>query len=435
LSGAVISPDAHPRLREFAQAVRYSPTEVLTIDADRIVTSHNRSSSYTYGYKMPTIVGHTAEEVLPDDETRESRLEFIDRVLSGEQVPPFEQRRLTADGQPVYVEIYGAPIMDDTGAIVGMFASARDTTEERVGLAAREQTARQLSQSFQAVPIGVLMTDLEGRATRVNRAMCRLLGRVEEDLLGAPFGLLSDPAGPPVDSDPAQFGVADPAEFDIRTRRYEHPDGYEVWVELFVSLVTDADGAPTHYVIQGQDITQRHEREQRLQYMVDHDPLTGLLNRRGFDQSLRERLRRADPVAPKGALLLIDIDGFKRFDHARGHRAADQAVKEIAATLTSSRHEFSLVGRLGGDSFLVFLEGVARTHAELIALELSPQITAAAGRVFSDPQAPVTASIGIAFPGRNDRDAAGDLLEHAVSAMYAAKGWGGDRYAVYSAEE
>lgn len=431
----VISPDAHPRLREFAQAVRYSPTEVLTIDVDRVVTSHNRSSSYTYGYKLPTIVGYTAEEVLPDDETRESRLEFIDRVLSGEQVPPFEQRRLTADGQPVYVELYGAPIMDDTGVIVGMFASARDTTEQRIGLAARDQAARQLSQSFQAVPIGVLMTDLEGRATRVNRSMCRLLGRVEEDLLGAPFELLSDPTGPTVGSDPTQVAIADEAGLALRVRRYEHPDGYEVWVELFVSLIADADGAPTHYVIQGQDITQRHEREQRLQYMVDHDPLTGLLNRRGFDQSLREQLRKADPVAPKGALLLIDIDGFKRFDHARGHRAADQAVKEIAAALTSSRHRFTLVGRLGSDSFLVFLEGVTRTHAELIALELSGQITAAAARVFSDPQAPVTASIGIAFPAKNGRDAADDLMEHAVSAMYAAKGWGGNRYAVYSPEQ
>lgn len=431
----MISPDAHPRLREFAQAVRYSPTEVLTLDADRVVTSHNRSSSYTNGYKLPIIVGHTAEEVLPDDETRASRLEFVDRVLSGEQVPPFEQRRLTADGKPVYVEVYGGPILDDDGTIVGMFASARDMTEERNGRATRERAARQLSQSFQAAAIGVLMTDLEGRVTRVNRAMCRLLGRIEGDLLDAPFEPLGDPVGPAVDDALSLPGAADDIGLDIRTRPYEHPDGYEIWVELFISLVTDADGAPSHYVIQGQDITQRREREQRLEYMVDHDPLTGLLNRRGFDKGLRELLLKADPIAPKGALLLIDIDGFKRFDHARGHRAADQAVKGIAVALTSSRCEVTLVGRLGTDSFLVFLEGVERTHAELIALELSPEITAAGERVSRDPEAPVTASIGIAFPDKHGRAAADDLMEHVVSAMYAAKAWGGNRYAIYSDED
>jgi diguanylate cyclase (GGDEF)-like protein len=222
---------------------------------------------------------------------------------------------------------------------------------------------------------------------------------------------------------------------DIRTTRYEHPDGYELWVELFVSLVTDADGAPSHYVIQGQDVTERHEREQRLQYMVDHDPLTGLLNRRGFDHGLRERLRAADPQGPRGALLLVDIDGFKRVNQAHGHRAADQAVKEIAAALTSSRHNFSLVGRLGSDSFLIFLDGIERTHAELIALELSSEITAAGRRVFSDPGAAVTASIGIAFPESDGRDAAEELLEHAAGALYAAKAWGGNRYAVYSEEQ
>jgi diguanylate cyclase (GGDEF)-like protein/PAS domain S-box-containing protein len=431
----VISPDAHPRVREFAQAVRYSPTEVTTLDADRVFTSHNRSSSYTNGYRVPIIVGHTAEEVLPDDETRAGRLEFITRVLSGEQVAPFEQRRLTADGQPVYVEVYGGPIVDDDGNIVGMFASARDMTEERNGRAARERAARQLSQSFQAAAIGVLMTDLEGRVTRVNRAMCRLLGRLEEDLLGGPFELLADLAGSPADKALKRPDGSDEIALDIRTKPYEHPDGYEIWVELFISLVTDADGAPSHYVVQGQDITQRREREQRLEYMVDHDPLTGLLNRRGFDNGLRELLRKADPVAPKGALLSIDIDGFKRFNHARGHRAADQAVKEIATALTSSMSEAALVGRLGTDSFLVFLAGVERTHAELIALELSPEITAAGERVFRDPEAPVTASIGIAFPDKHSRDAADDLMEQAVSAMYAAKAWGGNRYAVYSGEE
>jgi diguanylate cyclase (GGDEF)-like protein/PAS domain S-box-containing protein len=408
---------------------------VVTLDADRVVTSHNRSSSHIYGYRVAPIVGHTVEEVLPNDDTRASRLEFVSRVLSGEQVPPFEQRRLTADGRPVYVELYGGPIVDDDGKIVGMFASERDMTEERNGRAARERAARQLSQSFQAAAIGVLITDLEGRVTRVNRAMCRLLGRPEEDLLGTPFELLEDPLGPKVDEARARSHAADDVGLDVWTTAYAHPDGYETWIELVISLVVDADGAPSHYVIQGQDITQRHEHEQRLEYMVDHDPLTGLRNQRGFDHGLRELLRRADPIAPKGALLLIDIDGFKRFDHARGHRAADQAVKEIAMALTSSRPETTLVGRLGTDSFLVFLEGVERTHAELIALELSPEITAAGERVFRDPRAPVTASIGIAFPDKHDRDAADDLMEHAVSAMYAAKAWGGNRYAIYSGEE
>lgn len=81
------------------------------------------------------------------------------------------------------------------------------------------------------------------------------------------------------------------------------------------------------------------------------------------------------------------------------------------------------------------LDGVERTQTELIALELAQEIAAAGERIFREPEPPVTASVGIAFPDKHGRDVADELMEHAVSAMYAAKAWGGNRYAIYSAED
>jgi diguanylate cyclase (GGDEF)-like protein/PAS domain S-box-containing protein len=429
----LISPDAHPRLREFAEAVKHSPSEVFTVNAQRVVTSHNRSSSRAYGYTVANIVGHTAEAVLPNDETRAARLDFVNRVLSGERVPAFEQRRLSADGRVAYVEIYGGPVMDDAGAIVGMFASARDVTGERAERAAREQIERELRQSFEAALMGVLFVDLEGRVTRVNRALCTMLGRPQEELVAITFYELIDPEDRDAARESWRLMTSDQIGFDIRTMRYRHPDGYSIWVELSVSLVTDADGNPLHYVVQVQDITERQEYEERLRYMVDHDPLTGLLNRRGFDHGLRDYLRERDPLNPIGALLVIDLDNFKQHNDTHGHQAGDQMLKKIAAALTAVLPDEHLVGRLGGDEFGVLLAGVDEAESERAAGTLSLEIAAAVERAGVDPFRPVTASIGLAFPNLRDPNPADDLMERADNAMYVAKARGRNRNSVYTA--
>src|SRR5678815_3093749 len=106
------------------------------------------------------------------------------------------------------------------------------------------------------------------------------------------------------------------------------------------------------------EIAQRAELEQRLEYLVDHDPLTGLYNRHRFEEALTEEVSRASRYQSGGAVLLIDLDHFKDVNDTLGHQAGDQLLKTIAAVLKGCVRHTDIVARLGGDEFGILLRHV-----------------------------------------------------------------------------
>jgi diguanylate cyclase len=158
----------------------------------------------------------------------------------------------------------------------------------------------------------------------------------------------------------------------------------------------------------------------RLAHLAAHDPLTGLANRALFADRLDRALARARREGRPGALLLLDLDGFKAINDARGHAAGDRALVAVAGRLRGCVREVDTVARLGGDEFLVVLDGV---EAAAEARRVAGRIRAALAeplRLDGDG-APLAlgASIGVAvFAGR---EAPADLLRRADGAMYVAK--------------
>ena len=110
---------------------------------------------------------------------------------------------------------------------------------------------------------------------------------------------------------------------------------------MTVSLVRDDKGQPLYFISQTVDISERKAHERRLKELVDHDFLTGLFNRRHFEQELAKEIRRAARYGPTGAVLLIDLDHFKAVNDQFGHQAGDDLLKSVAATLRHGvdRHE------------------------------------------------------------------------------------------------
>src|SRR5690606_633739 len=167
--------------------------------------------------------------------------------------------------------------------------------------------------------------------------------------------------------------------------------------------------------------------EQRIQRMATHDGLTGLPNRVHFT----ERLEMAIETETKPfAVLFIDLDGFKPVNDSLGHAAGDALLREIGARIRGALRGDDVVGRLGGDEFIVLLRNIAQPCeaarvAEKIRL-LVKQPMRMDGHVLG-----VTPSIGIAIHP-DDGDTAAGLLRAADFAMYEAKRSGKDRYAFFS---
>ena len=217
----------------------------------------------------------------------------------------------------------------------------------------------------------------------------------------------------------------------VDEKRYLRPDGTIVWVARSVTLVRDADGEPLHFLDQTQDITERRRFERELRQLADHDPLTGLFNRRRFEQELDRHVAEVARYGPRGALLVLDLDHFKYVNDALGHHAGDALILSVAALLQDRLRDSDTIARLGGDEFAVLLPNADRREAEHVAGVVVKAVREEATVVAGDRRRRVTTSIGIAPFGRSDLNGE-ELLIEADLAMYEAKEAGRNRFAVVS---
>ncbi|MCW3040734.1 MAG: hypothetical protein JWM31_2639 [Solirubrobacterales bacterium] len=181
------------------------------------------------------------------------------------------------------------------------------------------------------------------------------------------------------------------------------------------------------------DVTERNAVYQRLQHLADHDPLTGLVNRRRFEQEVDRHLALCRRYGPRGAVLLIDIDHFKYVNDTLGHGAGDELIAQIADALRQRLRESDVIARLGGDEFAVLLPQVDLAGATAVADSLVRGLRGHARGTADGRLRRVTASIGLALPGEEEISA-DELLTRADLAMYDAKEAGRDRAEIYRDE-
>jgi diguanylate cyclase (GGDEF)-like protein/PAS domain S-box-containing protein len=291
----------------------------------------------------------------------------------------------------------------------------------------REVQAR-FESAFTSAPIGMALVDMDGRWLQVNDALCRITGHTREALMATTLPAITHPEDVDRDAGSMQDLVLGTIPSFQVEKRYRHAWGHYLWVLLTVSLVRDDRGRPLHLVKQVQDISERKELAARLEYLIDHDFLTGLFNRRRFQQELSHEAERVSRYGGNGAVLMIDLDHFKDVNDAFGHKAGDDLLKGIAGALKHRVRQTDLVARVGGDEFAMLLPEADADQAQIVA----DGIVKALGRevaVVGERAIHVTASVGVAlFDGLG----AAELLEFADLAMYDAKQGGRNRIAVYS---
>ncbi len=180
------------------------------------------------------------------------------------------------------------------------------------------------------------------------------------------------------------------------------------------------------------DVTERRALEQELERLSQRDPLTGVYNRRRFDEELSARLTQARHQDRGGALLLIDLDRFRRINDELGHAAGDLALREVARVLDENtrgadvvgRDAHGIVARVGGDEFAILLNDIGPVEAAVVGKRLVAALDAVE-LSFKGAPVPLAVSVGVApFDGRDTLDADA-LLGLADRAMYVVKADGG----------
>jgi diguanylate cyclase (GGDEF)-like protein/PAS domain S-box-containing protein len=292
----------------------------------------------------------------------------------------------------------------------------------------REVQAR-FESAFTSAPIGMALVDMDGRWLQVNDALCRITGHSREALLATTLPAITHPEDVGRDAGSMQdLVLGNIPSFHVE-KRCRHAWGHYLWVLLTVSLVRDDRGRPLYFVKQVQDISERKELAARLEYLIDHDFLTGLYNRRRFQQELSHEAERVSRYGGNGAVLMIDLDHFKDVNDAFGHKAGDDLLKGVAGALKHRVRQTDLVARVGGDEFAMLLPEADADQAQIVADGIVKALSREVA-VLGERSIHVTASVGVAlFDGLG----AAELLEFADLAMYDAKQEGRNRVAVYSA--
>lgn len=415
---------------------------IIVFGADGAITYASPACRELIGYEPEEIVGREPRELVhPDD-----RLEVVAArrgVNSQGGTVTVTVRLRHRDGHDVWIEARVRRVLDPrTGEPVEGQAIVRDVSERVSAEAALRESVERIAAAelrfrtaFEAAPIGMALSDLDGRFIQVNDALCAITGYTREELEELGFADLSHPADANRDAEMMSSLLSGEQSTFWMEQRFVDVVGQVVWVAVHATLVRAADGTPQHFLGQIQDVSERVRYEAQLQHMADHDPLTGLLNRRSFESELDQHIARVERYGAEGAALVLDIDRFKHINDTLGHNVGDELIVKVAQTLRTRLRDSDVLARLGGDEFAVLIPrgGVEEAQAvaeSVLAAVRAQSVVTAAGRRRS-----ITASIGIALFGEIERLSAEDVLVNADLAMYDAKEAGRDRAATYSSHE
>ncbi len=262
---------------------------------------------------------------------------------------------------------------------------------------------------------GIVITT-HGRIVDANNSFLNLVRASREELLGKP-----------VENSILERGYSQTGNDDALLSPYDRSEAFPVEVR---SRSLSEDKSETVYAIR--DLREQRRAEEEIRHLAQHDATTQLLNRNAFMNRLDMMLERASTEQEPAALLFIDLDLFKNVNDVHGHRAGDHVIMEVASRLRTVMKGTTIIGRVGGDEFVVAIYGGAQPKdaaqcAHNIIEELQREI------IFEEQQIEISASVGVSlFP--DDTDSASDLVAFADMALYRAKKSGRNTACFFSHE-
>jgi diguanylate cyclase (GGDEF)-like protein/PAS domain S-box-containing protein len=399
-----------------------SPECMLLVDHDGIILFANQVAARIFDYPITELIGLDVDALVPKLSRAGHSRQRAEYMKTLHPLPIGHNNRLAAvrkDGSEFPVEISLSPIELDNRMTV--IACVIDITERKQF----EQKLQLSATVYRAIGEAIMIADVNNRIVAINPAFTQLTGYTEQEAVGRSTKLLKS----------GRHDIAfyrDMWHTLEKTGRWQgevwnrRKNGEEYFEWLMINTIYDSTGHVQQRIAIFSDITDQKLAEQTIWKQANFDPLTGLPNRRLFQDRLEQGIKKNHRTGLPMALMLLDLDRFKEVNDTLGHDMGDILLTEGARRLISCVRETDTVARLGGDEFTIILSELDNPgNVERVAQDILKKL--AEPFHLKHEVAYVSASIGITFYP-DDGEGIDTLLKNADQAMYASKNQGRNRY-------
>ncbi|TVQ33911.1 MAG: diguanylate cyclase [Wenzhouxiangella sp.] len=319
-------------------------------------------------------------------------------------------------------------VRDRSGKITSLTGVGRDITARVEAESALARSQDKLDLALETGGIGFYTVTLADRSIEIDDRYLQILGyqpgQLQLDWSSWQARLHPEDRDRSVRlTEKYLFEAGTPLEIEYRIR---HRDGHWIWIlDRAEKAEVDESGQLLTMVGLIQDITRRKRTELKLAYLVRHDELTGLLNRRGIAAVARRQRALSNRDGRPCAFAMVDLDHFKRVNDTLGHEAGDEVLRQVGKLLKQSVRDSDWVGRWGGEEFLVVLPLCSLEEA-VVSLERVRQAVAARPLRVDQDEVAITISAGVTITRDSERDL-DEVIDRADQALYRAKESGRNR--------
>ncbi|MGW4120573.1 diguanylate cyclase domain-containing protein [Nocardia sp. NPDC004711] len=416
------SANAEQLAQRYRSLVDYSPDGVVVHERGTVVYANPAMLRLLAAADPDDVIGQPVTNFVE----RSSVPPMLDRIrrltIAGTASDPAEMTLMRCDGGCVDVETVS--VLTAWHEHLAYQVVVRDLTAQRRAEAAQQRAEQFFTTVVSQLEEGVVVIDRHGRIESANPAARRIFGYDSDDLVGThiydiPLSLLDANAQPmPTSWYPVIRTLATGETVTRFVFGLDRPDGQRRWLSANSRLLNPSD-PESAAVSSFNDITEFRASRRQLEYQATHDPLTGLANRALVLSRLAAALGTTETL-PVSSVLFIDLDGFKAINDTLGHAIGDTVLQIVAQRLQRGLRSEDIVGRIGGDEFLVLLSG--RTLGDDIdTLIARLRQTMAEPIIARGHRIQVDASIGVTDLCMGDDRSPEAVLHDADVAMYQAK--------------